>query len=184
MSEETEARALMSAIAAGDQEALAGLYRLYEKRIFRFITSRLNDPFEAGDILHEVFLEVWRAAGRFEGRSKVRTWLFGIAYRKTMDRFRRMSRVTLTDEVPEVEDDSAPALDVVAAGQEAGHLRHCIDTLSPAHRLAIELAFFEDMPYREIAATAGIPEGTVKTRIHHAKNLLRRCLAGRMGERT
>ncbi len=183
MSEDSDARALIAAIATKDQAALAGLYRLFEKRVFRFITSRLNDPFEAGDILHEVFLEVWRSAGKFEGRSTVRTWLFGIAYRKTMDRFRKMARVTLTDETPEQEDTSASALDLVASGQEAEHIRHCMDELSAEHRFAVEMAFFEDMPYREIAEAAEIPEGTVKTRIYHAKNLLKRCLSGRLGMR-
>lgn len=174
---------MLAGCAAGDQAALAGLYKLYERRVFRFICSKLNDSFEAGDILHEVFLEVWRSAAKFEGRSAVRTWLFGIAYRKTMDRFRKSARMTVTDEPPEQEDESASALDLVAAGQEAGHLRECIDALSPEHRLAVELAFFEDMPYREIAETAGVPEGTVKTRVFHAKNLLKRCLSGRLGVR-
>lgn len=183
MSEETDARAFIAGCAAGERQALEGLYRLYEKRIYRFVTSKMNDPHEAGDIVHEVFLEVWRSASKFEGRSPVRTWLFGIAYRKTMDRFRRSARMTVTDEPPEVADDAAPAFDLVAGGEEAAHLRACLGELSPEHRLAIELAFFEDMPYREIAATAGVPEGTVKTRVFHAKNLLRRCLSARLGVR-
>lgn len=181
MSEEAEARALIAAVSGGEEQALAELYRRYERRVFRFVTSKLNDPFEAGDILHEVFLEVWRSAGKFEGRSTVKTWLFGIAYRKTMDRFRKSRRVTLTDETPEQADDGPSAVDLVSAGQEAGHLRHCIEELSPEHRFAVEMAFFEDMPYREIADAADIPEGTVKTRIYHAKNLLKRCLSGRLG---
>ncbi len=181
MTVEADARALIARLADGDRDALADLYRLYERPIYRFITARLNDPFEASDILHDVYIEVWRSAGRFEGRSKVRTWMIGIAYRKTMDRFRKTKRVTLMDEVPDLVDETVSAVDSIAAGQEAGHLRHCLDELSAPHRYAIELAFFEELTYREIATIADCPEGTIKTRIHHAKQLLKRCLSNRMG---
>lgn len=181
MAADADHRALIESIAAGDRDALGALYRQLEKPIYRFITSRLNDPFEASDILHEVFMEVWRSAGRFEGRSSVRTWMMGIAYRKAMDRFRKTSRTTLTDEVPDTADEAAPAVERIADAQEAGHLRACIDELSAAHRYAVELAFFEELTYGEIAEAAGVPEGTIKTRIFHAKRLLKHCLSLRMG---
>jgi len=178
---DAEARALLVAVGSRDQAAFTALYRAFEGPVYRFVTSKLNDPHEAADILHEVFMEVWRSASRFEGRSAVKTWLFGIAYRKTMDRFRKSGRETVTDETPEVADESASALDMVATGQMAAHLRHCLDELSAPQRLAIELAFFEDRPYREIAEIADVPEGTVKTRVHHAKQLLKRCVSNRLG---
>ena len=78
---------LLEQIATGDKSAFTAFYRDLEKPVFRFIRSKLNDQHEASDILHEVFMEVWRSAGKFEGRSSVKTWLFGIAYRKTMDAF-------------------------------------------------------------------------------------------------
>jgi RNA polymerase sigma-70 factor (ECF subfamily) len=110
----------------------------------------------------------------------VKTWVFGIAYRKTMDHFRKHGRVNVTDEVPEVEDESPNAVACLAAAQEAEHLHFCLDTLSAEHRMAVELAFYEDMTYGEIAEAAKVPEGTIKTRIFHAKKLLLHCLAGRM----
>ena len=181
MTAEADHSALMARIADGDRDAFGDLYRLLEKPIYRFLTSKLNDPFEAGDLLHEVFMEVWRSAGRFEGRSTVRTWMMGIAYRKAMDRFRKSSRTQLTDEVPDMPDDAAPAVERIAEGQESGHLRACIDELSAPQRYAVELAFFEELTYREIADAAGVPEGTIKTRVYHAKQLLKRCLTLRMG---
>ena len=60
-------------------------------------------------------------------------------------------------------------------------MRHCLGTLSADHRMAIELAFYEDMTYSQIAEAAGAPEGTIKTRIYHAKKLLLHCLSGRIG---
>jgi RNA polymerase sigma-70 factor (ECF subfamily) len=171
---------LITRIGQGDKLALAELYRALEKPIFRFIQSRLNDPFESADILHDVFIEVWRSASRFEGRSKVQTWIFGIAYRKVIDQHRRRGRVHVTDDIPETIDDSADTESCMIAGQEAENVRHCLETLGEEHRSAITLAFYQDMAYREIAEVTGVPEGTVKTRIFHAKKLLMHCLSGLM----
>ncbi len=172
---------LLSAISGGDKAAFAAFYREMERPLYRFVVSKLNDPHEASDILHEVFMEVWRSAGKFEGRSTVKTWIFGIAYRKTMDHFRKHGRVSVTDEVPEIEDDTPDAASCLVAAEQAEHVRHCLGTLSADHRMAIELAFYEDMTYGQIADTVGAPEGTIKTRIYHAKKLLLHCLSGRIG---
>lgn len=169
---------LVAQVAEGDRTALAELYRSLERPVFRFIASRLNDPFEAADILHDVFMEVWRSAGRFEGRSKVQTWIFGIAYRKVIDAHRQRGRQDVSDDLPEDADDSVDTEACIAATEEADHVRQCLKTLSGEHRSAISLAFYEDMTYGAIAEVTGVPEGTVKTRIFHAKKLLLRCLSG------
>ena len=169
---------LLTQVAHGDKTALAALYKALEKPVFRFIQSRLNDPFESSDVLHDVFMEVWRSADRFEGRSKVQTWIFGIAYRKVIDLHRKRGRMIVSDDIPEVIDDSVNTEACLAAGQEAEHVRHCVGQLKDDHRSAISLAFYEDMTYGEIAEVAGVPEGTIKTRIFHAKKLLLRCLSG------
>jgi RNA polymerase sigma-70 factor (ECF subfamily) len=176
---ESEAQ-LLARISQGDKDALAQLYRVLEKPVFRFILSRLNDPFESADILHDVFIEVWRSAGRFEGRSKVKTWIFGIAYRKVIDLHRKRGRMQVSDDIPEAIDDSPDAASCLAAGQEAAHVRYCMDRLKDDHRSAIAMAFYEDMTYGQIAEVSGVPEGTIKTRIFHAKKLLLRCLSGRV----
>ncbi|MEO0342368.1 MAG: RNA polymerase sigma factor [Pseudomonadota bacterium] len=173
-------KVLMQSIGSGDQAALAGLYRALERPVYKFILSKLNDPAEAHDILHEVFMDVWKAAPSFEGRSTVKTWIFGIAYRKTMDHFRKHSRVSVTDDMPEQIDESPDAASCLAASQESAHVKHCMGELKAEHRSAVELAFFEDMSYGQISEVAGVPEGTIKTRIYHAKKLLMRCLQGRI----
>jgi len=174
---------LIQRIAGGDKQALATLYRTYEKPVYRFIASRLNDPHEAADILHDTFLDVWRVAGTFEGRSQVRTWIFGIAYRKVIDAHRRRGRVDVTDEVPETGEMEDSAETGYAAAQEAEALRFCLGKLSDDHRAAISLAFYEDMTCAEIAEVKGVPEGTVKSRLFHARKLLQHCLSGRIGRR-
>lgn len=175
---------LVKRIADGDRASLAALYRALEKPVYRFIQSRLNDPFESSDILHDVFIEVWRSAGRFEGRSQVKTWIFGIAYRKVIDRHRKAGRTSLTDTLPEVIDDADSAETCIVASEDAAHVHHCISQLSAEHRSAISLAFWEDMSYRDIAAVCDTAEGTIKTRIFHAKKLLMRCLSQMMGGAT
>lgn len=177
-------RDLIDAIARGERSALAALYRALERQVYRFVLSRMNDPHEAADILQDVFLEVWRSAGRFEGRSAVKTWVFGIAYRKTIDAHRRKGRIDLTDTPPEQEDDSPDMATCLAASQEADHVRACLDTLSDGHRTVVALTFYEDLGAPEISGIVGIPEGTVRSRLHHAKRLLLRCLEGRIGRPT
>ncbi|MEO8530248.1 MAG: sigma-70 family RNA polymerase sigma factor [Deltaproteobacteria bacterium] len=172
---------LLARIATGDKAAFTALYRMLERPVFRFISSKLNDPHQSADILHDVFMDIWRLAGKFEGRSSVKTWVLGIAYRKTMDHFRKHSRVSVTDDLPELADETPDAATCLVASQEASHVRDCLATLSVDQRMAIELAFYEDMTYGQIAEAAQVPEGTIKTRVFHAKKLLMHCLSGRLG---
>lgn len=176
---DADLKALIARIAKGDQTAMEALYREVERPLYRFISLKLNDPFQSADILQEVMLDIWKGAAGFQGRSAAKTWIFSIAYRKVMDVFRKNARLVVTDDVPEQQDDSPDVVTCLAAVQQSEHLRFCLDGLKPEHRGAIELAFFEDMSYREIAEVADVPEGTIKTRIFHAKKLLMHCLEGR-----
>ncbi|WP_133487706.1 RNA polymerase sigma factor [Aliiroseovarius marinus] len=177
---DAELKSLIHRIGKGDKTALDALYRQMERPLYRFINIKLNDPYLSADILQEVFLDVWKGAAAFEGRSAVKTWMFSIAYRKVIDVFRKNARLTITDDLPEQLDEAPSAVAQISAVQEAEHLRACLAQLKPDHRDAIELAFYEDMGYREIAEVTSAPEGTVKTRIFHAKKLLLHCLQGRM----
>jgi len=176
------AQALLQRISEGDEAAFADFYRLFEKRLYHFIKQKLNDPFEAADILNETLLEVWRKAGTFEGRSKVSTWLFGIAYFKTVDRLRKNGKLIVdSDSIPEQVDESANAMACLLSKENGVHIQYCLETLKLAHRTVIELAFLEDMPYGEIAQIVECPENTVKTRMFHAKQLMKNCLSARLG---
>lgn len=110
----------------------------------------------------------------------VRTWVFGIAYRKTVDAFRKRGKVETRDELPEQIDPADAADMTLNARQEAVHLKSCLNGLSEEQRLAISLAYFEDMTYDEIAEVAGVPAGTVKSRVFHAKKLLAACMRSRI----
>lgn len=180
MSEDSEITALLARIAAQDKAAFEALYRRLEKPVFRFVTLKLNDPHQAADVLHEVFMEIWRNAGRFEGRSAAKSWIFGIAYRKAIDVFRKTAKLDVTDDLPEQIDESPDGEACAMAAEQSVHVRACLDELSLPHRQAVELAFYEDLGYREISDITDVPENTVKTRIFHAKKLLMRCLEKRL----
>jgi RNA polymerase sigma-70 factor (ECF subfamily) len=169
---------LLRRVGAGDRTALKMLYERHSDALFGFLRVRLRDPFEAADIMQEVFLEIWRAAGRFEGRSAARTWIFGIARNKAADRVRRGARLVLTEPDHEAPDSAPDPEAVVAAASDAARVRDCIAKLSESHRSAIHLAFYQELGYAEIAEIEGVPVGTVKSRILHAKRLLMHCLAG------
>ncbi len=180
MSEQDGAQ-LLKMIGDGNERAMADFYRLYEKRLHRFIFIKLNDFHEASDILNETFLEVWRSAKKFEGRSKVSTWLFGIAYYKTMDRLRKNKPVLIDeDNFPEIVDETPNAMACMLNDEQGHQVKHCLETLKDAHRSVMELAFFEDMAYSDIAKIVDCPENTVKTRMFHAKQAMKHCLQGLM----
>lgn len=176
--------ALLTRIGEGDESAFADFYRLYDRRLGRFIASKLNDPADAADILHVTFMEVWRGASRFEGRSRVSTWVFGIAYRKIVDhiRKRRPDAQSIDDLADELPDEGPSAFDRTVQSEERTNMHTCLGRLKPVQRTVLQLAFLEGMGYRDIAQSMSCPEGTVKTRVLHAKSALRACLERLLGK--
>lgn len=152
------------------------IYERHHSALYGYLRARTRSGATAMDVLQDAMMEVWRNAGTFSGRSSVRTWIFAIARNKLVDRQRRDARLSYTDELPEQIDDGPDPAAVIASAQDARHLRACLDRLKAAHLAAIRLAFFEELPYADIARIEAVPVGTVKTRIHHAKKVLMHCL--------
>jgi RNA polymerase sigma-70 factor (ECF subfamily) len=128
--------------------------------------------------VQDAFLEVWRTAGRFEARSSVKTWVFAIARFKLIDRLRKHGREEPLDEDFEAPDIAPQPQALAEAASDARQVRICIDKLPRAQARAVRLAFYDELSYGEIAEVENIPEGTVKTRIFHAKKILALCLTG------
>ena len=176
---EIDAAELLRRMAAGSEAALREFYQAFHGRVYAFAVRRLRNPADAADVLNEVMLEAWRSAARFEGRSRALTWLLGIAHHKIVDHLRRQKSHLLEELDPEMTDaDDPTAFEMLAGAQDAALLRRCLEGLSDAHRLIVHLAFFEDLAYEEIAKIADCPLGTIKTRMFHARRLLKRCLSG------
>lgn len=162
--------ALVARVAAREQTAFAELYASYRKRLARFLGRFLASPHTIDEIVNDVMFVVWQDAARFELRSKVSTWIFGIAWRKALKALERQKRAAAPLEEPEQAerpDDAASLL------ENREWLRRALDRLSPEQRLVVELTFFVGCSYQEIAEIAGCPVNTVKTRMFHARHKLR-----------
>lgn len=171
-------RALLRRIGRHDRQAMADFYTRFQESVFRFALARTGDPAFASEVLNDTMLCVWQDAGRFRGEARVLTWLLGIAYRKAMDQMRRALRhpAEVLDENLEDEGASVDLAEVLQRMDDIQRVHAAIARLSDAHRTVLHLAFFEDLPYAEIAAVLACPEGTVKTRVFHAKQTLKRLL--------
>ncbi|MFW5329989.1 RNA polymerase sigma factor [Hydrogenophaga sp. ZJX-1] len=168
---------LLGDIAKGSMAAMERFYRQHERSVFRFALAQTGDRFDAAEVLNDVMLEVWRQAGRFEGRSTVTTWLLGIARFKSLDRLRARQRHGSEPLDEEAEDETPRAEQTMADAQEAHRLRECMGKLPSGQREIMHLAFFEDMGYEAIAALVQRPIGTVKSRVYHAKEAIKKCLS-------
>lgn len=165
-------RVLLRRIAARDERALAELDRLVGKRIFAFVLNRLRDPDLTAEVVNNVLFEVWKQPERFNGGCQFMTWVLGIARFKTMHAFR--DRPPEYDELDEEQPDDAPgAFETLAGKQLRAAMLAAMDRLTPDHREALHLLYFEDLSIAEIAEIQRCPVGTVKTRLHHARLRLR-----------
>ena len=170
---------LVERAAAGDRLAMQILYARHHVRVYRFALRFVNDAAAAEDLTSEVFLEVWKHAGRFEGRSQVSTWLLSIARYKALAALRRRDD-PLDDEVACKIPDSADGPEVILQKESASAiLRQCLTQLSPAHREIIDLVYYHEKSVAEVAEIIGAPQNTVKTRMFHARKRIAALLDAR-----
>jgi RNA polymerase sigma-70 factor (ECF subfamily) len=165
--------ALIERIAAGDQLAMRTLFARHQVAVFRFISRFVRDEGTAEDILSEVFLDVWRQAGRFEARSSVSTWLLALARFKALSARRRRRDAELDNVTAERLVDLADTPEVcLQKRQDAALLGRCLARLSPDHGEVLDLVYYHEKSVAEAADVLGIPEATVKTRMFYARKKL------------
>lgn len=172
--------ALMTAIAQDDQSAMRVLFARHNVRVFRFLRRFIGNEATAEELVSEVFIEVWRHAGRFQARSQVSTWILGIARFKALSARRRRCHEALDESVDETMADPSDDPEVVEQKFErSAILRDCIKQLSPAHREIIDLVYYHQQSIGEVADIINIPPNTVKTRMHYARKRLSELFAAR-----
>lgn len=170
---ETPDSTLLEAIVTGDGRAMHVLFARHSARVYRFILRLTRRESLAEDLLNEVFIEAWRQAGKFEGRSQVSTWLLGIARYKTLNAMRQRQDEALNeDALAQIEDPADSAETMVEQADRASKLRRCLCQLSPAHREIIDLVYYHEKSVAEAGEIVGVPPGTVKTRMFHARKRL------------
>ena len=164
---------LLARIAAGDRLALQTLYGRHQVKIYRFALRLLRDEPSAEDVVSEVFIDVWRGAARFAGRSEASTWLLAMARNKALSVLRRRKEDELDQDAAAAIVDEADDPEAAALKKNKGELlRACLLRLSPEHREVIDLVYYHDKSIEEVARIVGAPEGTVKTRMFHARKRL------------
>ncbi|HET6620391.1 MAG TPA: sigma-70 family RNA polymerase sigma factor [Dongiaceae bacterium] len=168
---------LLARIARGDQDAVTALYRRLERPLFAFLVKTLQDREAAADVLNETMLDVWRQAGRFEGKSSVATWIYSIAHHKAISWLRKRRELELDEEAIAGIPDDAPAADSKLAAADLSELiGRLMQKLSVDHRVVLQLAYFQEFSVGQISEILDCPENTVKTRLFYARQRLRALL--------
>jgi RNA polymerase sigma-70 factor (ECF subfamily) len=184
-------RVLVRRVAAGDRGAVRLLYERYADRLFRFALVRLGDRQAAEDAVQETMLAAWQGADGFRDESRVDTWLFGICRNKVLDHVRREAR---RREGPSAACSTGPAPDAWGSGPapdppgsggapdpgtSAVEFWEAFGRLDQDDRELLLLVFYCGFTQREVAQSLGVPVGTVKSRVYHARRRLGRALADR-----
>ena len=169
---------LLAKVRSGDRAAFERMYRLYHPRLTRFLQSLIRRPTLIEEALNDTMMVVWTRPDSFHGASKFSTWIFSIAYRKAMKALRQQDQA--------VEDKDAGRRFSPEAGpdESSGRARvrqlliGAMAELSPAHRAVVDLTYFHELGYRDVAMVVDCPVDTVKTRMFHARRHLRKKLGG------
>ena len=173
---------LISLIVGGDQRAFEELYRIYHPRLTRFLGNMLRRRHLVEEVLDDCMLAVWKRPEGFNGASKVSTWIFAIAYRKALKALRKLDE-PMEDKLAETRaSGEAGPEQQLGQRQVQAILTHAIGELSADHRAVVDLTYFHEMGYREIADIMSCPVDTVKTRMFHARRHLKTKLAGRLDD--
>jgi RNA polymerase sigma-70 factor (ECF subfamily) len=183
-SQATSDEVLIGRIANGDRLAMQVLFARHHVRVYRFALRLVRNEATAEDLISEVFLDVWRQAGKFEGRSAVSTWLLAIARFKALSALRRKPEQELDEETAEAIEDTSDNPEIALEKKEKGAiLRKCMEALSAEHREIIDLVYYHEKSVEEVAEIVGIPEATVKTRMFYARKKLAETLKAQGIER-
>jgi RNA polymerase sigma-70 factor, ECF subfamily len=173
------AAAALGAAAGG--EALRALYRSCAGKVMAVAFRILRDRGEAEDVVQETFLELWRRGEEYDARrASPSTWAVVIARSRAIDRLRaRASAARAAAREPGTEEPVAPAAEPLERREERERVRGALAELPAEQREALELALYDGLSHREIAARTGQPLGTVKTRIRVAMEKLQARLVAR-----
>ena len=186
-----ELAALLARTALGDRAAFARLYERTSGHLFAVLLRVQRDRAQAEDLLQEVYVSVWRAAGGFDAaRAQPLTWLTSIARNRAIDSLRRQQTQPqlLSSTRDDDDDDDSPdavaraadeapgPLELLDRASDARQLTQCMNGLSATQRQSLALAFYDGLSHAEVADHLRQPLGTVKSWLRRALQSLRQCL--------
>ena len=172
---------LVGSVLDGDEGAFERLYAQYSDRIYRFAVSRLRDPVEAEDVVQDTFLEIHRCLGSWEGRSRLLSWMFGIAHHQICRRFRKKTPISLP--IDQIDSASAPRSTVSSEARldAVRALNACASILdsgvSPSQREIFDRYYGESQPMKEIAKDLGKTSQAVKISLFRTRREMAERLA-------
>jgi RNA polymerase sigma-70 factor, ECF subfamily len=168
---------LLGRVASGDRAALQVLYARHHVRVYRFALRLVDDEALAEDLVSDVFIKVWQAAGQFEGRSQVSTWLLSITRFLAYSALRQRREEALDDGAAEaIVDTSDNAEACLEKKGQLEMLRRCVRKLSREQREIIDLVYYHQKSVKDVAAIVGVPSNTVKTRMFYARRRMAKLL--------
>ena len=181
---------LLARWRSGDDAAFEQLVRRHQKKVFRLLLRMMGNREEAEDVAQETFLSLHRHGRRFRGEARFSTFVYRVASNAALNRRRTLGRNRARLKklaVRQAGGDDLPVAprnpeDAASGADLSAHVREALDTLKPSLRLPVVLYDMEGLAYREIAEVLGVAEGTVKSRIHRARQALRAELEGVLGE--
>lgn len=164
----------------GDDEAFSDLFRLFGEKTHRYLVGLVGDS-AADDVQQETWLTVYRRIGSLANPAGFRTWLFQVTRNHAVDLLRRTRRdqVVRAEAETMLVDTDLPGEDEFELEIDDQAIAAAVDELSPLHREVLVLRFWKDLTYPEMALVIGVPIGTVRSRLYHAKRLLRERLEAR-----
>jgi RNA polymerase sigma-70 factor, ECF subfamily len=169
---------LLTRIDQGEKFAMQLLFARHKVRVFRFVLRFVSDEALAEDLVNEVFVAVWKDAGKFKGNSQVSTWILAIARFQALTSLRRRKELALDDVHARALPDSADNPEISLQKKDrVAILRECMSHLSLHHREMIDLFYYQDKSFQEVAALVGVPRNTVKTRMFYARKRMSELLA-------
>jgi RNA polymerase sigma-70 factor (ECF subfamily) len=181
-----------------DERAFLELVQLYQVRVYKLVLRMVGRPDEAEDMAQEVFVQVFKAVGTFRGDSKLSTWIYRIAVNLCKNRLkyltRRKSEVQVEYEAAEERaelgtsrgatqsDLSRP--DQLVEGYQLEHIvERAIAEMDADFREILVLRDIEDLSYEELSQITGLADGTVKSRLHRARAMLKAAVERKLGEK-
>lgn len=171
-------RELLACVGARDVEAFERLYRIYQPRLVRFLGTVLQRTQLVEEVLDDTMMTVWQSAAKFRGASKPSTWIFAIAYRKALRAKAKWPDPVEDDGLETRADPDALPDERLQQQRLQQALLKAMQQLSVEHRAVVDLTYFHGLGYREIADIVGCPAETVKTRVFHARQRLRKAMSG------
>lgn len=197
-SDEASDQRLIERLQGRDERAFLELLQAYQERVFKLLFRMLGRRDEAEDMAQEVFVQVFKAVGTFRGDSKLSTWIYRIAVNLCKNRIKYLSRrkTEAQDTYDSGEDRSDHAGARGVTSGDVSRPDHLIEgyelekfvgrallAMDPDFREILVLRDVEDLSYEELSQITGLPDGTVKSRLHRARAMLKASLEQQLGEK-